>query len=97
MTYDEVIKGSNLGNQLQSLIEMGKFGTTTLDEQAIAKVRLIESLKNNPNPDKPLFATLSGKTFTPNELIQEIESETQIGTQRIQAEISHMKAVVLIR
>ena len=95
MAYDEVVRGTALGARLQALIEMGKFGTTALDEQAIAKVRLRQILQSKP--DKPLFATLSGKVFTPSQLLQEIESETQIGSQWVNQEISHMKMIVNVR
>jgi hypothetical protein len=95
MAYTEVMNGSSLGAKLQSLIEMGKFGSSTLDEQAIAKVRLQQKLQGKP--DKPLFATLSGKVFTPSQLLQEIESESQIGVQWLQNEISHMKMIVNVR
>ena len=96
MAYDEVNRGSVLGARLQSLIESGRFGTSYLDEIAIAKVRLQQSLQSKPQ-DKILFATLSGKTFTPSQLLQEIESGTEIGTQQINAEISHMRAIVNVR
>ena len=95
MAYTEVLNGTALGNQLQTLIETNRFGTTTLDEQAIAKVRLQQILQSKP--DKPLFATLSNKVFTPSQLLQEIESGTQIGEQWVNQEISHMKMIVSIR
>ena len=95
MAYDEVNRGTVLGAKLQSLIEMGRFGTSALDELAIAKVRLQQMLQSKP--DKPLFATLSNKVFTPSELLQEIESGTQIGVQWVQNEISHMKMIVNVR
>jgi len=95
MAYSEVMNGSDLGLKLQSLIEMGKFGTTSLEEQAIAKVRLEQILASKP--DKPLFATLSNKVFTARELMQEIESGTDLGTQWVQNEISHMKNIVNVR
>ena len=95
MAYSEVMNGSALGAKLQALIESGRFGTSTLDEQAIAKVRLQQILQSKP--DKPLFATLSGKVFTPSQLLQEIESGTQIGSQWVNQEISHMKMIVNVR
>lgn len=95
VAYNEVMRGSDLGNKLQALIESGRFGTTLSDEQTIAKLRLTEIMRTKP--EKPLFATLSGKVFTPTELLQEIESGTQIGQQWIQNEVSHMKAIVSIR
>ncbi len=96
MAYTEVMTGSSLGAKLQSLIESGRFGTSQLDEVAIAKVRVQQILQSKPQ-DKILFATLSNKTFTPSQMLQEIESGTQIGTQWVQNEISHMTNVVRIR
>ena len=95
MAYSEVINGSALGARLQALIEMGKFGTTALDEQAIARVRLQQILQKKP--DKPMFATLSNKVYTPSELMQEIESGTQLGQQWLNNEVSHMKSIVNVR
>ena len=95
MAYDEVMNGSALGAKLQALLESGRFGTSQLDEVAIAKVRLQQILQNKP--DKPMFATLSNKAFTPKELMQEIEAGTQIGSQWVQGEISHMSSLVKIR
>jgi len=93
--YNEVMRGSPVGDKLQALIETGRFGTTTEDEQAIAKTRLEQWLKQQP--DKPLFATLSNKTFTPSQLLQEIQQETPIGIQWRNNEISHMKNIVRLR
>ena len=95
MAYDEVMRGSNLGNQLQALIESGRFGTSISDEQAIARTRLEQILKSKP--DKPLFATLSNKVFTPSQLLAEIQSETAIGQQWVNTEIAHMKTIVSVR
>ena len=95
MAYSEVMNGSTLGAKLQSLIEMGRFGTSALDEQAIARVRLQQILQSKP--DKPMFATLSNKVYTPSELMQEIESGTELGTQWVNNEISHMTKIVQVR
>lgn len=94
-TLNEVLRGSALGNQLQALVETGRFGTTSLEEQQIAKIRLQQILGSKP--DKPLFATLSGKVFTPRELLSQIQSGTAIGNQWIQNEISQMRMLVSIR
>ena len=37
-TLDEVTRGTPVGDQLQSLIEQGRFGTATVDEQALIKI-----------------------------------------------------------
>jgi len=96
MAYSEVINGSALGARLQALIEMGKFGTSALDEQAIAKVRIQQKMQSKPQ-DKVLFATMSNKTFTPSQLLQEIDSGSEIGNQWVQAEISRMHSIVNVR
>jgi hypothetical protein len=95
VAYNEVMRGSDLGNKLQALIESGRFGTTLSDEQTIAKLRLTEIMRTKP--EKPLFATLSGKVFTPSELLKEIEEGTSIGNQWVNNEISHMKSLMQVR
>jgi len=94
-TLNEVLRSSDLGNKLQTLVETGRFGTTSIEEQQIAKIRLQQILGSKP--DKPLFATLSGKVFTPSELLAEIQSGTAIGNQWLQTEISQMRRLVSIR
>jgi hypothetical protein len=96
MAYDEVNRGTQLGARLQSLIEMGKFGTSSLEEQAIAKVRIQTILASKPQ-DKPLFATMSNKVFTPAQLMEEINSGTLIGQQWVTSEISRMRNIVQVR
>jgi len=96
MTYSEVMNGSALGTKLQALIESGRFGTSSLEETAIAKVRIQQILQSKPQ-DKILFATMSNKTFTPAQLLEEINSGTQIGQQWISGEISRMTSLVRVR
>ena len=95
VAYDEVMRSSPLGDALQSLIEKQSFGTSAEDEQTVAKLRLTQIMRTKP--DKPLFATLSNKIFTPSELLQEIENDTDIGRQWVGTEISHMKRIVSVR
>ena len=93
--YDEVMRASPLGDELQKMIERQSFGTSAEDEQTVAKLRLTQIMRTKP--DKPLFATLSGKVFTPSELLQEIENNTDIGRQWVGTEISHMRRIVSVR
>jgi hypothetical protein len=95
MAYDEVMRETSLGQQLQALIERGSFGTSASDERTIAKLRLEQRLKSQP--ERPLFATLSGKVFTPSELLAQIQEGTSIGNQWLNNEISHMKKLVQVR
>jgi hypothetical protein len=93
--FNEVTRGSALGDRLQALIETGRFGTTTYEEEQVAKIRLRQILQTQP--EKPLFATLSGKLFTPSQLLQEIESNTAIGVQWLNNEKTHMQLLVSAR
>ena len=93
--YNEVMRASPIGSKLQALIETGRFGTSTYEEEQIAKIRLRQILQTQP--EKPLFATLRGKVFTPSELLGEIESNTDVGRQWLSNEIEHMKRIVSVR
>jgi len=96
--YDEVMRDSPIGNQLQALVERGSFGTSYSDEQSIAKLRLTEIMRTKP--DKPLFATLTldgQRTFTPSELLQEIQNETDVGKRWVSNEAEHMRRIVSVR
>jgi hypothetical protein len=97
----EVERGTPLGARLQALIESGRFGTSAMDEAALAKLRLIQVLSRYP-PDRPLVATLGspqlpGRAYTPKELIEEIRAETPRGMQWIRAEAEHMRRLVRLR
>ncbi len=94
-TFDEVMRGSPLGDALQRLLEQRSFGTTPTDEQTVAKLRLTEIMRSKP--DKPLFATLSNKVYTPSQLLEEIQQGTSVGQQWVSNEISHMKTLVSVR
>lgn len=100
-TLDEVTRGTPVGDQLQSLIEQGRFGTAVVDEQALIVQRLTMSLQAKPQ-DKPLFVALptSGvapKVYTPAQLLQEINSNTTIGKQWINNEANYMRRLVQAR
>lgn len=99
-TYDEVMRGSPVGDQLQNLIEQGRFGTSYSDEQSLIKQRLKISLQSKP--DKPLFVALpssglSPKAFTPSQLIKEIDSGTSLGKQWINNEADYMRRILQVR
>lgn len=94
--YNEVMRSSPVGLKIQALIETGRFGSTSEEEQAIAKTRLEQWLQTQP-PDKPLFATLSNKVFTPSQLLQEIQEGTSVGQQWQNNEILHMKNLMRLR
>lgn len=94
-TLDEVKRGTPLGEQLQKLVERQSFGTTYQEEQRLAKIRCIITLQKKLL-DKPLFATLSGKVFTPRQMIQEIETSTPIGRQQVEGELAHMKRLMKV-
>lgn len=92
---NEVNRGSAIGTKLQQLVESGRFGTTTYEETSVAKTRLRQILSGKA--EKPMFATMSGKVFTPSQLLQEIEANSQIGQQWINAEMATMSRIVAVR
>ena len=94
MILMEVQRGSPLGERLQVLVEAGRLGTTALEEIQLAKVRLRELLQRMP--EKPIIATLTvpPRTFTPRQLLREIELETPVGRQWIQAELQHVRRIL---
>jgi hypothetical protein len=89
---EEVRRNTPTGARLQALIESGRYGTTPQEEAELAKRRLVEILRKYP-PGKPVVGTL-GRTFTPEELIREIESETETGKRLVEAEKSRMQRLV---
>jgi hypothetical protein len=90
---EEVRRNTPTGARLQALIESGRYGTTPQEEAELAKRRLVEILRKYP-PGKPVVGTLGGKAYTPEELIREIESETETGRRLIEAEKSRMQKLV---
>ncbi len=94
MILSEVERGTDIGRKLQKYVESGRLGTTLRQEQQLAKIRLKEIL--GKMPEKPIIASLSGKTYTPSQLLKEIEQETGIGKQWIQNEIKHAKRMLVI-
>lgn len=100
-TFDEVMRGSPIGDKLQNLIEQGKYGTTFQEEQELMKQRLTMDLESKP-PDKILFVALvaSGipvRTFTAPQLLNEIKNNTAIGRQWIENEKSYVLRLLQVR
>ena len=95
VAWNEVLRGSPLGQKLQVSIERRAIGSAPSDEETIAKLRLEQIFAREP--EKPKFATLSGKLFTGQQLLEEIRRGTSIGKQWVNNEISHMKALVSLR
>ena len=93
-TLQEVRRGTDLGRKLQSLVEAGRFGT---EERTLAKLRLKTMLETMP--EKPLVATLAipPRTFTPRELAEEVQRETDIGQTWIKGELAHMRFLMGLR
>jgi len=92
---NEVLRNSAVGIKLQQLLESGRFGTTTYEETSVAKTRLRQILSGKP--ERPMFATMSGKVFTPSQLLQEIEANSEIGQQWVKSEMETMKRIVAVR
>lgn len=102
-TFDEVMRGTPVGDKLQNLIEQGKYGTTFEEEQELMKQRLTMDLESKP-PDKILFVALSSsgagipvRTFTARQLLEEIKQGTTLGKQWLDNEASYMKRLMQVR
>lgn len=99
--YNEVMRGSSVGDRLQNLIEQGRYGTTFEEEQELMKQRLTMDLESKP-PDKVLFVALSPsgipvRSFTAPQLLQEIRNNTTLGQQWIKNEKSYMLRLLQVR
>jgi len=96
MILHEVMRGSSLGQRLQMMVEAGSLGTTLQQEIQLAKIRLKELLRRMP--EQPLIATLMipPKVYTPSQLLREIEAQTQVGMQWIQAELQHARRLLAL-
>lgn len=102
-TLNEVMRGSEIGEKLQNLIEQGKYGTTFEEEQELMKQRLTMDLESKP-PDKILFVALSSsgagipvRAFTARQLLEEIKNGTTLGKQWLNNEASYMKRLMQVR
>ena len=91
----EVRMGTPVGRRLQELIESGRYGTTPEEEAILAKERLKQIFRRLP-PGRPIVATL-GRTFTPEQMMAEIEAETPLGREYLRAEMEKMRRIVSIR
>ncbi|MBA7490218.1 hypothetical protein ES702_00753 [subsurface metagenome] len=95
---NEVKRGTALGKKLQSLIEKKSFGTNMIEERTLAKMRLHEILIREP--EKPMFVTIQGlapRSYTPRQLLREIDANTKIGRQWVANEIKHVRRVLAVR
>lgn len=94
----EVSRGTPTGERLQALVEAGRLGTSYAEEMALVKYRLREILSRYP-PGKPIIAVLSIPTraMTPEDLLREVEQETQLGKRLIRAELEHMRYLLRLR
>jgi len=80
---EEVKKGTQLGQELQAVLETGKF-TKEETYEKLAKIRLKMLLKNLP-PEVGI-ATFSGKVYTRDELLKMIEEGEDVGRELIELE-----------
>ena len=93
----EAQRNTALGQTLQAMIERRSVGTLTSEEDTLARLRLQELLKRAP--EKPLFATLAlpPRTYTPSDLLREVQQGTPVGQQWISAEKIQMRYLVGLR
>lgn len=94
---NEVRRNTALGQKLQAMIERRTVGTLVDEEETLAKLRLAEILRREP--ERPLFATLvlPPRTYTPRDLAREVQQGTSLGRQWIEAEKKQMRYLVSLR
>ena len=87
---EEVNRDSAIGLSLQKTIEERRF-TDVLDKYSLGVVRLKERLNKLP----PEFGiVVSGKRYSPSELLYEIENGTKVGRQFIETEITRTEEIL---
>lgn len=93
----EVQRNTALGQKLQAMIERRSVGTLASEEDTLARLRLQELLRRAP--ERPLFATLvlPPRTYTPGDLLREVQQGTPVGLQWISAEKMQMRYLVGLR
>lgn len=98
MILHEVERGSKIGEELQTKVEAGSFGTTEEEAYNLALIRLKEILKRYP-PNKPVIAVLSNPpvTLTPEQIIEQVEKRTPLGKRFVEAELQQVKYLLSMR
>jgi hypothetical protein len=86
----EVRRNTPTGARLQQVIERRTF-TEAIDKYGLAILRLKERLAKTP-PDFKIF--VGPRSFTPQELLKEIEAGTKIGRSFIEAEVTRVEEVL---
>ena len=84
-------RGTELGQELERVVATKNF-TDIVDEYAVAVERLRERVSKLP--EGMTIASVSGRAYTPSELISEVESGTDIGRSLVDAEMSRMRSVL---
>jgi hypothetical protein len=94
-TPDEVLAESRsctaLGRELGQTVERKDF-TDIVDEYAVAVERLRERVAKLP--EGMTIAGISGRAYTPSELLSQVEEGTDIGRALVDAEMSRMRSVL---
>lgn len=87
---EEVNKDSAIGLTLQKTIEERRF-TDVLDKYALGVERLKARLRKLPDE---FGIVVSGKRYSPAELLHEIENGTKVGRQFIETEITRTEEIL---
>ena len=87
---EEVNKDSAIGLTLQKTIEERRF-TDVLDKYALGVERLKARLRKLPDE---FGIVVSGKRYSPAELLYEIENGTKVGRQFIETEITRTEEIL---
>jgi len=84
----EAERGSRIGLLAQRMLEVSS-PLSGLPIERLIEERLRLFLKRYP-PDKPLFITLS-RTYTPRQILREIELKTEVGLHWIETEKKYLE------
>ena len=94
-TPEEVLaeskSGTALGRELESTIARRDF-TDIVDEYAVAVERIRERV--GKLPDSMRIASVSGASYSPSDLLSQVEQGTDIGRALVDAEMSRMRDVL---
>lgn len=101
-TFDEVMRGSEIGEKLQNLIEQGRFGTALSDEKALIKERLRLSWQSKPQTQIKFVALptsgLPVKAYTYAEMLRELDKPNYGAVKQFaDHEANYMRRIIQVR
>lgn len=87
----EVQSGSELGKKLQGIVERKEF-TDVEAKYALAVLRLRERMAQLPETFR--FYGADGSSYSPSEMLEQIEKGSRVGRQFVESEMTRMQEVL---